>query len=224
MHHNSSAESNRRLPKYDPFHSACWVPLLCCRSPIHHSNILVCQLGPLDNMQTASQSPFVNLSRLYGNRCTREVTRTKWSAFVWLLWTVTRLHAGTRISSLENYVQNIRKHSEINIYFCHFTDAVAAWPVSRELPFSEKEGLSPTFMNARIKSPLPVTRPHSSFCLFIQARNVNSLAALKTRFRSLVHFSCKSSQILPQHRYLDCQDQRAVLPWIQRSNWLCSAE
>lgn len=48
--------------------------------------------------------------------------------------------------------------------------------------------------------------------------------SVKKRFRILVHFSCKSSQILPQHRYLDCQDQRAVLPWIQRSNWLCSAE
>lgn len=79
MHQNLSAESNRGLPKYDPFHTACWVPWLCCRSPIHHSNILVCQQGPLDNTQTASQNLFVNLSRVYRNGCTREVPFAKWS-------------------------------------------------------------------------------------------------------------------------------------------------
>lgn len=216
MHQNWSAESNRRLPKYDLFHTACWVPWLCCRSPIHHSNILVCQLGPLDNTQTASQNLFVNLSRVYRNRCTREVTFAKWSAFIWLLWIVTRLHAGNRISSLENYVQNIFL---LSFYRCCGGLAILALtPIFRE------RGTESNICECKNQVAPPCHKTSLLLLPFHPSQECKQPRSVKNRFRILVHFSCKSSQILPQHRYLDCQDQRAVLPWIQRSNWLCSAE
>lgn len=115
MHQKLTAESDGRLSKYDPFPPAFRLPCLCCPSPVHDSSVPVCQPGPLD-----SQNLTVPLSRVYRNRCTHDVTSTKHSTFNWLLWWVTWLHAGNQISSLENNLQNIRKHNEVQPFLLFY--------------------------------------------------------------------------------------------------------
>lgn len=117
MHQNSTAESDRRLSKCDPFHTAFRSTCLCCHLPVHDSSIPVCQPGPLDTKQTDSQNLTVTLSRVYRNRWTQsKVTFTKHSTFIWLLWWVTWLHAGNSISSLENNMQNIQEKNEVKTF------------------------------------------------------------------------------------------------------------
>lgn len=75
--------------------------------------------GPPDTTQTDSQNLTVTLSRVYRNGWTHEVT--KYSTFIRFSRGVTWLHAGNQISSLENNVQNIRKHNEVKTFLSFYS-------------------------------------------------------------------------------------------------------